>query len=171
MRFNGVTLIPACLAVCLLGFLYFSMHPRAVEAPTLQGFSLSEFQLPSERDNIVFSSKEMLGKWALLNIWATWCSACAAEHEALMQIAQSIPIYGISYRDEKKDVQAWLKEHGNPYRKTGLDEFGRLVVELGVMGTPETYLIDPQGRVRYRHIGALTAHDWQTYFLPILKQH
>ncbi|MFU8797369.1 MAG: DsbE family thiol:disulfide interchange protein [Gammaproteobacteria bacterium] len=103
------------------------------------------------------------GKTSLFNVWATWCPACEEEHDALMQIAQEghINIIGLNYKDELKKAEAFLKKRGNPYNKLEQDPDGRIGIEWGVYGAPETFFIDEQGIVRYRHTGTLTYEDYR----------
>ncbi|HLD16109.1 MAG TPA: DsbE family thiol:disulfide interchange protein [Coxiellaceae bacterium] len=112
------------------------------------------------------------GRATLLNIFATWCMPCQLEQPVLMDIHQhySIPIMGVLYKDQPENGLQWLKQRGNPYVAVMLDPEGKLGMDLGVYGTPETYLIDQNGIIRYRHIGTLSMDDWQREFVPLIEQ-
>ncbi len=108
------------------------------------------------------------GKPVLLNVWATWCPTCRAEHQYLNQLsAQGIRVVGMNYKDDRQKATAWLNELGNPYALSLFDGDGMLGMDLGVYGAPETFLIDGKGIVRYRHAGALTAQVWQSEIKPL----
>jgi cytochrome c biogenesis protein CcmG, thiol:disulfide interchange protein DsbE len=112
---------------------------------------------------------DLLGQVALLNVWATWCPSCAAEHAYLNELAQAgVAIFGINYKDEPDAARRWLAQRGDPYRLNILDESGRLGLDLGVTGAPETYLIDAAGIVRLRHQGPLDARVWREQFRPLI---
>jgi cytochrome c biogenesis protein CcmG, thiol:disulfide interchange protein DsbE len=118
----------------------------------------------------MFNQKEFLGHVSLLNVWATWCSVCRQEHAELMDIARShqVVITGLDYKDNARDAIRWLAELGNPYQAVVFDEAGKLAMDLGVYGTPETYLIDSKGIIRYRHVGLMTKQDWEQTLLPLI---
>lgn len=117
-----------------------------------------------------FSNKDLLGHVSLLNVWATWCSECRREFPMLLKLSKQIQIYGLNYKDNKTAAINWLKEQGNPYRKIGFDADGLVAIDFGVYGTPETYLIDKKGIIRYRYVGPITESTWQKQFLPRIKQ-
>ncbi len=107
----------------------------------------------------------------LLNVWATWCETCREEHLFLNQLKnQGVRIIGVDYKDNNVDAQRWIAQLGNPYEDIIVDEEGRLGLDLGVFGAPETYVIDNQGIIRYKHIGDLNQQVWDTVVLPIVKQ-
>ena len=130
-------------------------------------FSLSQVQHPKR----YFNRHDLLGHLSLVNVWASWCSACRFEHPVLMDLKKSsqIVIYGIDYKDIRSKASTWLREYGNPYRKAGFDPNGIAGINWGVYGTPETFLIDSKGIVRYRHVGPLTHQVWKHDFAPKLK--
>ncbi|WP_238551369.1 DsbE family thiol:disulfide interchange protein [Legionella oakridgensis] len=129
------------------------------------------FQLPDLNDeHTLFTSNLLQGKTTLLNVWASWCAACSEEQVFLLQLArQGVPLYGLNYKDNPKDATRWLAEWGNPYKRTGNDLNGKVAIELGVYGTPETFLIDAQGVIQYRHAGPLNDEVWTREFLPRIK--
>ena len=112
------------------------------------------------------------GKVSLLNVWATWCPTCYAEHGFLVTLAeQGVPIYGVNYKDDVPAAQKWLKELHNPYVLSVVDADGRLGVNLGVFGAPETYVIDKQGIIRYKHIGVVDEKVWTQTLQPLMAQY
>jgi cytochrome c biogenesis protein CcmG, thiol:disulfide interchange protein DsbE len=119
-----------------------------------------------------FSSADLRGKVLLLNVFASWCPGCRAEHPMLMQLAAKgrVSIYGINWKDNLRNGERWLKANQSPYARVGFDENGRVGIDLGVTGVPETFVIDGSGRVRYRHAGPLTEDVWHEIFEPLLAQ-
>ncbi len=111
-------------------------------------------------------SKDLAGRWYVLNFWGSWCFACKDEHEELLRISRtsSVPIIGIDWRDEDADARNFLASLGNPYRTVATDHDGRVVVDWGVYGAPESFLVDPEGKVVYKRIGPMTPDEWKTQF-------
>ena len=107
-----------------------------------------------------------------MNIWATWCSACRAEHDVLLQLARTglIPIYGLNYKDNRPDALRWLSQLGDPYVANAFDEEGRTGINWGVYGAPETFVIDKRGIIRYKHIGPLTVDVVENKLLPLIRE-
>jgi cytochrome c biogenesis protein CcmG/thiol:disulfide interchange protein DsbE len=112
------------------------------------------------------------GHVVLVNFFASWCVPCRAEQPLLMRLAEEehLPLYGIAYKDKPEDAAAFLKQLGDPYRAVGLDREGRTGIDFGVYGVPETYVIDKEGRIRYRHVGPLTAEVVDQQLLPLVKK-
>jgi cytochrome c biogenesis protein CcmG/thiol:disulfide interchange protein DsbE len=106
----------------------------------------------------------------LLNVWATWCVSCRAEHPTFMNIAKDIPIYGLNYKDDNTKAKQWLKNLGDPYRLTIVDEKGSLGLDLGVYGAPETYVIDRRGIIRHKRVGVVDERIWLQEILPIVTK-
>ncbi len=110
------------------------------------------------------------GEPFVLNVWASWCTNCRAEHPLLSELAGTVPLYGLNYRDKGDAARAWLIQAGNPYRAVLADPDGKLALELGVYGTPETYLFAGDGTLLTRHTGLLTREIWQRQFAPLLAK-
>ena len=114
---------------------------------------------------------ELKGQPALLNVWATWCPTCKAEHEMLNRLAaQGVAIYGINYKDDSAAAREWLQRLGNPYRFNIEDPQGSLGIDLGVYGAPETFLLDKQGIIRAKHVGAIDENVWRSKLAPLYQQ-
>ena len=131
----------------------------------------SGFPLPDGRGSVAtFTPRVMRGQVVLLNVWASWCEACTEEQVFLMELArQGVAIYGLNYKDKREEAKAWLDEWGDPYRAIGQDSQGLVAIDLGVYGAPETFLIDQQGMIIYRHVGILNQSIWDQVFLPKIK--
>jgi cytochrome c biogenesis protein CcmG, thiol:disulfide interchange protein DsbE len=129
---------------------------------------LPAFSLPGLGQTRLLSQADVKGQPALLNVWATWCVSCRVEHPYLKQLAErGIPIFGINYKDDDSAAQRWLDELGNPYRFNIADREGTLGLDMGVYGAPETYLLDANAVVRYRHVGVVDEKVWQTILEPL----
>lgn len=116
------------------------------------------------------TSAMLSGRWYLLNVWGTWCVECRAEHAALLEIqkAERLPIIGLNWKDEDLAAIAWLSQLGNPYAAVGADRDGRVAIDWGVYGAPESFLVNPQGVVVEKQVGVITAEIWKQKFLPHL---
>jgi cytochrome c biogenesis protein CcmG/thiol:disulfide interchange protein DsbE len=162
--------IPLVVFVLLAGLLWQGLgHTSAILPSVLVGKPVPPFKLTAINDTRQLYTQEIFpkGQLSLLNVWATWCVACRYEHGFLLRLAQQgVPIYGLNYRDRRESAQTWLRDFGNPYRLTLFDGDGRTAIDLGVYGTPETYLIDQNGIIRYRHVGVLDKYVWEREFLP-----
>lgn len=168
-------LIPLGLftALVVLFAIGLGLNPREVPSPLIDKpvpvFTLSQLHAPEA----TFDSGQLAQQpVALFNVWASWCVACRQEHPFLMELAQrgEFPIYGLNYKDERTDAIAWLQRHGNPYRLSGHDLDGRVGIDWGVYGVPETFLVDGQGKIRYKHIGPLTPQVWREKIEPLVRQ-
>ena len=151
--------VPFIILFALFGLLWRELfYSKPNELPSaLIGEPLPYFALPTLFiPETTFSQKNLGGQVSLLNIWATWCYACGIEHDMLVKISKQyrVPIYGIDYKDDPEEAKKWLKKRGNPYMLIGNDKQGDAAIDLGVYGTPETFIISPQGKIIYRHIGA-----------------
>ena len=133
---------------------------------------LPEFDLPPIQGfEAGLSNADLEGQVSLLNVFGSWCPPCAIEHPMLMQISRSgtVPIYGVDWKDPPGAGTAWLERNGNPYQRIGNDAEGRLAIDLGITGAPETFIIDRAGRVRYRHVGVITEDVWDRTLLPLVE--
>ena len=137
-----------------------------------------EFELRNLADESRLMTKaDLVGGIALVNVWATWCPNCLVEHPELMRIAgeageageESLPIYGINYNDDAEKARAWLKRHGDAYRFSVVDDKGRLAIDLGVYGAPETFILDAEGVIRFRFVGPVSPSAWQAELLPVIR--
>ena len=170
MRF----ILPFVVFIILAVFLFvgLKLDPREVPSP-LVGKPAPAFVLPQLQDSAKqFSPQEMKGKVWLLNAWASWCVACEAEHPVLMELARLniVPIYGLDYKDKRDAALAVLERRGNPYTLNVSDADGRVGIDYGVYGVPETYVIDKQGVIRYKQIGPVTAENLREKILPMIAE-
>ena len=157
-------------ALALLLFRGLALDPRELPSALIDR-PLPQFTLPALGREQPLSRDDITGRVALLNVWATWCVSCRVEHPYLLQIAASgVPIYGINYKDEDAAAARWLAELGDPYRANIADREGSLGLDLGVYGAPETYLVDAEGVIRYRHVGVVDERVWQTILQPMYQQ-
>lgn len=160
------------LGIAVFLFRGLGIDPRKVPSP-LVGKPAPTFSLPELRDpNRTVSNQDLLGQVSLLNVWATWCVSCRAEHQELMRIAREdgLQILGLNYKDDRAEAQQWLKRLGDPYRMNAFDQDGRVGIDWGVYGTPETFLIDRKGIIRYKHIGPVDRGVWQETLRPLVQQ-
>ncbi len=147
-------------------------NPSEVPSPLIDKpaplFNLPRLHAP----DAAFSVQEMLGEVWLLNVWASWCVACRDEHPELMRLAASgeLPLYGLNYKDRGVDARGWLERHGDPYRRTAVDADGRVGIDYGVYGVPESYLIDREGTIRFKQIGPITSHVLEEVILPMARE-
>jgi len=170
-QFMTPLIIFGLLVVLLVVGLMKAKYVRDVPSPLI-GKAVPEFSIPTVEDQQkVFSSKDLKGQVSLVNIWASWCVSCRAEHKLLNVIAeQGIKIFGINYKDELPDARRWLSAYGNPYVKSAHDITGRAGIDWGVYGTPETFVIDKKGVIRYKHTGPVYQEDIDEKILPIIEQ-
>lgn len=163
----------ALLAGLILLFAYgLKLDPRKIPSP-LVGKPLPAFALPTLADpRRQLGPQQLRGRVYLLNVWASWCVACREEHPLLNELARAktVTLIGLNYKDQRADALAWLKEMGNPYETSLSDLDGRLGIELGVYGVPETFVVDKEGVIRYKHIGPLTPAVLEQKLLPLIKQ-
>ena len=148
------------------------LDPREVPSPLI-GKPAPDFSAPSliapER---ILRKEDMLGKVWMLNVWASWCVACRAEHPVIVEYVRSggVPVYGLNYKDKREDGLRWLRQFGNPYTDTVFDNDGRIGINYGVYGVPETFVIDRAGVIRYKHIGPITPEALRDKIKPLLRQ-
>ncbi len=166
------------LPLAVFGLLVFvflrglQLDPSEVPSPLI-GKAAPAFNLPSLRDaTVMISDQDLQGQVSLLNVWATWCVGCRQEHAALLAIAETglLPIFGLNYKDDRDSAIKWLEQLGDPYVINAVDADGAAGIDWGVYGAPETFLIDAEGVVRYKHIGPLTMTIFETKILPLVQQ-
>lgn len=168
------TLIPLIIFVVLLAFLAIGLtrDPREIPSPLI-GKSAPVFTAPVlNGGGQQFAAKDMLGKVWLLNTWASWCVACRQEHPILVEFAKTkaLPIIGLDYKDQDAEGLKWLSRYGNPYDVSITDKDGRIGIDFGVYGVPESFLIDKAGVIRYKQIGPFTEDALREKILPLLKE-
>jgi cytochrome c biogenesis protein CcmG/thiol:disulfide interchange protein DsbE len=118
-----------------------------------------------------FASAALNGEPALLNIFASWCAACPQEHPVLTRItAEGFPVYGIAWKDKPQDSRDWIAKWGNPYKAIAADEAGRTAIDLGVTGVPETFIVDRNGRVRFKQVGPISPETWENQIKPLMAK-
>ena len=167
-------IVPLVVFAVLLGFLWagLSLNPREVPSPLIDKPAPS-FQLPRlDNPTRALAPNDLRGQVWLLNVWASWCVSCMDEHPLLVQLARSgaVPIYGLNYKDKRNDALAWLARHGNPYTLSLSDPDGKVGIDYGVYGVPETYVIDKAGLIRYKRIGPVTEDVLAEKILPLVKE-
>ena len=164
---------PLAVFVVMVGFLAVGLKrdPSLVPSP-LVGKPAPTFDLPRLDGTAAFAPKDMLGQVWMFNVWASWCVACREEHPVLVALSreQLLPIVGLNYKDTRPDGLDWLGRFGNPYAMSAFDQDGRVGIDYGVYGVPETFVIDKQGVIRYKQIGPLTPELLQSRILPLVRQ-
>jgi cytochrome c biogenesis protein CcmG, thiol:disulfide interchange protein DsbE len=147
-------------------------NPREVPSPLI-GKPAPAFELPLlHQPDKTFSQKDMLGTVWVMNVWASWCPPCLVEHPVVADLARSgiAPVVGLNYKDAREDALPWLKRNGDPFKFSVYDRDGRIAIDYGVYGVPETYVIDRKGIIRYKHIGPLTPEVAQRKLIPMLQE-
>jgi cytochrome c biogenesis protein CcmG/thiol:disulfide interchange protein DsbE len=171
MRYAIPLIIFLVIAIFLGSRLLGGYDPHTIPSALINK-AAPEFQLPELRNPAqTFSPKQMRGKVWLLNVWGSWCVACREEHPFLIELSKSgvIPLYGLNWKDKREDALATLEELGDPYVLNVSDFDGRVAIDYGITGAPETYLIDQNGIIRYKEVGQLTPTIMQQKILPMLK--
>jgi cytochrome c biogenesis protein CcmG, thiol:disulfide interchange protein DsbE len=167
-------IIPLVLFIVLAVFLALGLKgkPGEIPSPLLNkpapAFSAPKLKAPNEK----LSPADLKGKVWLFNVWASWCVSCRAEHPVMNQLAQQqvAIIIGLNYKDDPEAAKKWLETLGNPYNDSVMDSDGRIGIDWGVYGVPETFVMDKQGIVRYKHTGSVTEEDVQQIFLPLIAK-
>ena len=164
------TLIPLVLFLLMSALFYrgLFMENKTDLPSVLLNRKLPSFNLPTVvNSGKTVTEKDLQEDVFLLNVWATWCVACRVEHPFLMKLArQGVRIYGVNYKDDQDDARQWLKQLENPYVFSVNDQDGRLGIDLGVYGAPETFLVDSKGVIRYKHIGVVDQRVWTEELQP-----
>ena len=169
-----LAIIPLAIAALLFAALYWGLWNKDDRLPsTLIGRSVPDFALPpiEGRDNGL-SSEDLRGQVSIVNVWASWCVPCRVEMPLLVELAQTgtVPIHGINYKDAPDAALGFLAELGDPYTRTGADRNGRVSIDWGVYGLPETFVIDGEGRIAYKHVGALDRRALEDEILPVVRR-
>jgi cytochrome c biogenesis protein CcmG, thiol:disulfide interchange protein DsbE len=167
-------IVPLALFLVLAGFLAVGLNrdPREVPSPLI-GKPAPAFALTRLDDaNVTIKRDDLLGKVWILNVWASWCAPCRDEHPALVDFARRkpVPVIGLNYKDQRRAGSDWLRQLGNPYDATLFDSDGRVGIDFGVYGVPETFVMDKAGIVRFKHTGVLTPEIIATRIEPLLVQ-
>jgi cytochrome c biogenesis protein CcmG, thiol:disulfide interchange protein DsbE len=166
--------LPLAIFVVVLAFLFVGLFhdPREVPSPLIgkpaPSFALTELHRPDHR----LSTADMRGQVWLLNVWASWCVSCRVEHPLLVEPSKSniVPVIGLAYKDKPADGLAWLAANGDPYKLSIVDQDGRVGIDFGVYGVPETFVIDKAGVIRYKQIGPLTAEALDKTIIPLVRE-
>ena len=148
-----------------------TMNPREIPS-ALIGKPVPQFDLqPVKGRSAGLASGDLKGEVSMVNVWASWCTECRMEHPMLMDLAKRniAPIHGLNYKDRPEDAQNWLEDLGDPYTRTGADIDGRVAIDWGVYGVPETFVVDRAGRIAYKHIGAINAKVLEEKILPFVR--
>lgn len=164
--------VPLGLFLVLSAFLLrgLQLDPQALPSALIDR-PLPEFSLPSLGEERSLTRDAVTGEVALFNVWATWCVSCRIEHPFLTRLADGgMPIYGINYKDDDDEALKWLADLGDPYRANIVDAEGSLGLDLGVYGAPETYVVDSEGVIRYRHVGVVDERVWAQILEPIVRE-
>lgn len=162
--------------LCLVGLLFFfgkaiSRDPHKLPSALINR-AVPRFSQPDLLGGQRITQAIFKGHVSVLHVWATWCITCQREHPVLMDIArkQSVAFYGLNYKDNPHKSRDWLKMYGNPYQRIISDQTGRLGVDLGISGTPETFIIDQRGIIRYKYTGPVSLSVWQDVLAPQIRK-
>ena len=166
--------LPLAIFIGLVFFLWkgLSLNPREIPSPLVDKpvpqFSLPQLHAPDRK----LSAADLKGQVWLLNVWGSWCVSCRVEHPLLVQLEKSglVPIYGLNWKDRREDAVAWLNKFGDPYKASLADVDGRVAIDFGVYGAPETFVIDKQGIIRLKHIGPLSPEAMRDTILPLIEK-
>jgi cytochrome c biogenesis protein CcmG/thiol:disulfide interchange protein DsbE len=167
-------LVPLFIVLFIGVFLFvgLGLNPREVPSQFINKpapeFSLQKLHNMSE----TFSKQDMQGKVWMLNVWASWCVACRQEHPVLVNMARrgEVPLYGLNYKDAPSQARGWLDQHGDPYLLSIVDYEGKVGIDYGVYGVPESFIIDKQGVIRHKVTGPLTTTELKKCVLPIVRE-
>ena len=173
-RRRVLTLVPIAGFAVMAGALALglSIDPKQIPS-TLIGKKIPTFDLPPVKGrSLGLSSSRLLGEVSLVNVFASWCVACRAEHPVFMALKARniVPLHGLNYKDQPDDVAGWLDRMGDPYTRTGADISGRVAIDFGVYGVPETFVVGKDGVIAYKHIGAVTIDDLNDVMLPMVER-
>lgn len=165
-------ILPVGVFMVLVVFLAIGLTRDPSVIPTeMIDREMPQFELPELRqENVTLSTEDLIGETVLVNVFGSWCVACLQEHPTLMQLSQdnTVRIVGVNWRDKREDALAWLAKHGDPYADIVFDAESDLVIEMGVTGAPETFVLDANGRIRFKQIGPITPDVWKDTIRPVL---
>lgn len=166
--------LPAMIFAGLAVLLGWGLTRNASDIPSvLINKPVPEFSLaPVQGRTLGLSSSDLRGEVSLVSVFASWCLACREEHPVFMQLAAdgTVPLHGLNYKDRPDDAARWLDTEGDPYTRTGADLTGRVAIDWGVYGVPETFVVGADGRIAYKHIGAVTDEALQRTILPLVER-
>ncbi len=169
-RYAYVAILLAFLAMVAVLGIGLTLDPRIVPSPLI-GKPVPVFSLPPVLGRTLgLSDKDLRGEVSVVNVFASWCVPCRQEHPLIQRLATVVPVHGLNYKDRPEDAARWLDELGDPYTRTGADLDGRVAIDWGVYGVPETFLIDRQGRIAYKHIGPITPEILSGKLMPLIEQ-
>lgn len=169
IRYAPLALFAALAVILGIGL---TLDPRKVPSPLI-GKPVPQFALPPVLGRSQgLASADLKKEVSLVNVFASWCAACRDEHPLLMRIGREgrVPVHGLNYKDRPQDAARWLDELGDPYTRTGADLDGRVAIDWGVYGVPETFLVDRDGRIAYKHIGPMTPQVWENTVWPLIDK-
>jgi cytochrome c biogenesis protein CcmG, thiol:disulfide interchange protein DsbE len=157
---------------CIIGSILWrglKLNPGQIPSPLINK-AAPEFNLPDLLTSARVETSVLQGHVSLVNVWATWCQACAQEHDYLVDLAKNdgVVFYGLDYKDNPETAKNWLRDHGNPYQLVAVDLNGDVAIDWGVYGAPETFIIDKHGIVRYKQIGPITPSVWTQTLKPLI---
>lgn len=164
-------ILPLLVVLALLALLGYGLTQDPAEVPSpLIGKPVPDFDLPGLVETSAgLKTSDLKGQATLINVWASWCVACRDEHAVITELSRQVPVHGLNYKDTRIEAQRWLAHYGNPYSLIGFDKEGSVGIDWGVYGVPETFVVDAQGVIRHKHIGALTADDAEKTILPLIR--
>lgn len=165
-----VTILLAFLALVVILAIGLTLDPRKVPSPLI-GKPVPVFSLPPVLGRTLgLSDGNLKGQVSVVNVFASWCIPCRQEHPLIQRLAREVPVHGLNYKDQPDDAARWLDELGDPYTRTGADLNGRVAIDWGVYGVPETFVIDRDGRIAYKHIGPVTPQVMDEKIMPLIEQ-
>jgi cytochrome c biogenesis protein CcmG, thiol:disulfide interchange protein DsbE len=172
-RMKLPTLVPFLIFMVMAAFLGAGLFldPRLVPSPLI-GKAVPEFELPPVQGRTLgLTNLDLKGEVSIVNVFASWCTACRQEHPLLMALSKQkvVPIHGLNYKDKPQDAADWLDELGDPYTRIGADIDGMVGIDWGVYGVPETFIVGKDGIIAYKHIGPITKKDWDEKLFPLIN--
>jgi len=170
-RRRSALAIPLLVFIALVVLLAIGLtrNPREVPSPLI-GKPVPQFSLPPVQGrSLGLSDKDLKGEVSVVNVFASWCVPCRQEHPLIQRLAREVPVHGLNYKDQPQDAARWLEELGDPYTRTGADLDGRVAIDWGVYGVPETFVIDRDGGIVHKKIGPITERVLDEKLLPLVR--